>query len=164
MKKSTPRLPPPFDPERKRYTTHPFPPYQFIPGITEHPHKILSFPPLKKGDGGDFLYGVDLYNFNYWWEAHEAWEVVWHTTEKTGDDGRFLQGLIQISAGMIKWWIGNRDGMTKLFREGTAKLASLPIKNHWGIDLGNHLKKIALFRKTLQQQDYPFIEISGQDF
>ena len=24
-----------------------------------------------------YLYGVDLFNQGYWWEAHEAWEAVW---------------------------------------------------------------------------------------
>ena len=28
-------------------------------------------------DNEDYLFGIDLYNYHYYWEAHEAWEGLW---------------------------------------------------------------------------------------
>ncbi len=160
MKKSiTPssEVPSPFDPGHQRYSGLPFPSHRFIPGLTLHPHTISPLPTLKKGGGGDFLYGIDLFNFNYWWEAHEAWEMVWKTTAKTDDDGKFLQGLIQISAGMIKWWTGNLSGMKKLFKEGLEKLRSIPEQNLMGLDLKNQIARIQHFEESPSAENYPYI-------
>ena len=93
----------------------PFPPYRHIPGVTPHPirdprghsygieevHDAEPLPPELWQQNEDYLYGVDLYNFAYWWEAHEAWEGLWHQAEDTYR--LFLQGLIQISAAFIKY-------------------------------------------------------------
>ena len=52
--------------------------------------------PLSDEDKEEFARGVRLFNERKFWEAHEAWEVVWrrHT-----EDGRlFLQGLILMAA------------------------------------------------------------------
>ncbi|MBI2082287.1 MAG: DUF309 domain-containing protein [Deltaproteobacteria bacterium] len=107
-----------------------------------------------------FLYGIDLFNFNYWWEAHEAWETVWKTTEKTDEAGRFLQGLIQISAGMIKWWVGNSSGMKKLFKEGLEKLQTVSTQNLMGLDLRSQIAKIQQFEENPSPEDYPFLKLT----
>ena len=54
----------------------------------------LYFPPESWRENADYLYGVDLYNHGYLWEAHEAWEGLWHKAadcfvETLGDD-RYL--------------------------------------------------------------------------
>ena len=108
--------PVPFDTAWTRYCPkRTFPPYRHVPGVTPHPINDAQGhsyrleeetddaipPPEEWRDNGDYLYGVDLYNFAYWWEAHEAWEGLW---QKAEDEYRlFLQGLIQISASLIKY-------------------------------------------------------------
>lgn len=108
--------PVPFDTAWARYyPQRTFPPYRHVPGVTPHPinhidghsygqHEVTGDripPPESWRDNEDYLYGVDLYNFAYWWEAHEAWEGLW---QKAEDEYRlFLQGLIQISASLIKY-------------------------------------------------------------
>ena len=108
--------PVPFDPGWIRYCPQrPFPPYRHVPGVTPHPINDVhghSYgmneetddpipPPEAWRENEDYLYGIDLYNFAYWWEAHEAWEELWQNAE---DEYRlFLQGLIQISASLIKY-------------------------------------------------------------
>ena len=108
--------PVPFDADWIRYCPQrPFPPYRHVPGVTPHPINDVNGhsygvheetddpipPPEAWSENDDYLYGVDLYNFAYWWEAHEAWEGLW---QKAEDEYRlFLQGLIQISASLIKY-------------------------------------------------------------
>lgn len=62
-----------------------------------------------------WLFGIDLFNRGYWWEAHEWWEAAWHATR---DDamGHLLQGLIQLAAAWLKWEDGNRKGRRGLWR------------------------------------------------
>ena len=65
----------------------PFPAYAYHPGRTPHPtrdpeghsygmvHDVPQPPnPEDWRACGDYLYGVDLFNHGYYWEAHEAWE------------------------------------------------------------------------------------------
>lgn len=125
-----------------RYSSRPFPPYRFVPGLNPHPvadPKGHSYrggahePPPPRvapeqfaGDG-EYLYGCDLYNFAYWWEAHEAWEGIWHLTNKQGPHGLFLQGLIQISASNLKRHMGEPEGSIKLATLGLEKLKTVRI-------------------------------------
>lgn len=49
-----------------------------------------------------YLYGVDLFNYGYWWEAHERWEACWVAAGRRTETGRFVQGLIQIAVACLK--------------------------------------------------------------
>lgn len=42
---------------------------------------------------------VAHWNAGEFWEAHEAWEHLWHRLE--GDEKRFIQGLIQFAAALF---------------------------------------------------------------
>lgn len=113
-----------------RYSTAAFPPYRFVPG--QHPHPTAdprghSYTPAGRShshpaplrpdrwmDCPDLLYGIDLYNHGYWWEAHEAWEGLWRLTDKSGTPGRCLQGWIQVSACHLKILLNHRAGAERL--------------------------------------------------
>ncbi|GGJ83036.1 DUF309 domain-containing protein [Deinococcus aquiradiocola] len=47
--------------------------------------------------------GAALFTAGEWWEAHEAWEGVWAAA--TGDERRFVQGLILLAAALHKRWV-----------------------------------------------------------
>ncbi|MFW9853455.1 MAG: DUF309 domain-containing protein [Candidatus Thorarchaeota archaeon] len=107
--------PSPIDPHWIRYTNIPLPAYAHIPSVTPHPlndprgHSYGTLPnnaELITEDSWQtnqiYLYGFDLYNFSYWWEAHETWEGIWQSSEKKAPLGRFLQGLIQLSTVFLK--------------------------------------------------------------
>lgn len=49
-----------------------------------------------------YRYGIDLFNHGYWWEAHAAWEALWHATGHDTEAGRFLQCLIQCAGALFK--------------------------------------------------------------
>ena len=162
----TPSLqePRPFDLNCQRYCPrHPFPSYRHIPGLTPHPVKdpaghsygidglaeprVLSPEAWRTNE--DYLYGVDLYNFAYWWEAHESWEGLWHHAE---DDYRlFLQGLIQISAALIKHHMRMPRPARTLSTAGSDKLQEVLLKlkpsteTYMGINLNEFLSRLNVF-------------------
>lgn len=96
-----------------------------------------------------YLYGVDLYNFAYWWEAHEAWEGLWHQAE---DDHRlFLQGLIQVSAALIKYHQRMLRPLRSLSTAARSKLTEVHTRlgpaaeTYMGIDLNEFLSRLNAF-------------------
>lgn len=116
-----------------------FPPYAFLPGKGPHPtqhpdgHSYTGvheppqdyFPSADWSTTSDYLYGVDLYNHGYLWEAHEAWEGLWHPAKRDVVHANFLQGLIQCAAAALKVRMQQPRGLAKLSELGTAKLLSV---------------------------------------
>lgn len=174
---------PPPDPTCPRYTGKNLPPYRFIPGLNPHPVRdprghsyglaaeSLSFiEPAQWQKNQAYLYGVDLYNYGFWWESHEQWENVWHTTDKDSAYGQFLQGLIQISAAFIKWHLRQHDGLEKLYNLGMKRLKFVVERNQvfMGLTLPGHIDKLERhFSQALRAdkiwpnplESYPFIKL-----
>ena len=82
-----------------------------------------------------YLYAVDLFNAEYWWEAHEAWERLWRLETPEEPVALFLQGLIQLTAARLKESQDELRGAEKLTRAALSKLRSLP-GIYMGIDGG----------------------------
>ena len=130
-----------------------FPPYAFLPGKDPHPrqdprghsygsHEAMADEaprPEAWRDSEDYLFGVDLYNHGYLWEAHEAWEGLWHPAKRTDPElAAFLQGLIQCSASSLKARMGEPRGHAKLAEVALRKLASVAEAHggrYMGLDL-----------------------------
>ena len=49
-----------------------------------------------------FRRAVELFDAGYYWEAHEAWEVLWHAVGRRGPTADVLRGLIKLAAAGIK--------------------------------------------------------------
>ena len=113
-----------------------FPSYAYLPGRDPHPvsdprgHSFRTQvePPARYFDArdwrenDDYLFGVDLYNAGFLWEAHEVWEGLWHTAKHDAQQADFLQGLIQCSAAALKVRMEQPAGLKKLSELGTARL------------------------------------------
>ncbi|WP_169980807.1 DUF309 domain-containing protein [Tautonia rosea] len=104
----------------------PLPPYSYVPG-GPWPHPI-------SGDGGHladspsepvapieadawhrspaYLRGVRLYNAGYYWEAHEAWEALWHAHHRRGPIADVLKALIKLAAAGVKVRQGQPRGVS----------------------------------------------------
>lgn len=118
-----------------------FPPYRFLPGRDPHPtaspkgHSYLppgTPEPAVEWESAEawekceaYLYGWDLCNHAYWWEAHEAWEGLWHEVERGSLPHRFLQGLIQVAACHLKLRLGRADGVERLRESSRGYLSSV---------------------------------------
>ncbi|MCA9219882.1 MAG: DUF309 domain-containing protein [Planctomycetales bacterium] len=112
--------PPRFIPERN------FPAYSYVPG--RHPHPISdpvghsfgetvgsvdSFEPSRWRESTTFCFGLDLFNYGYYWEAHEQWEAVWLAVGRTGTIADMLKGLIKLAAAGVKLRERRADGMAR---------------------------------------------------
>jgi predicted metal-dependent hydrolase len=139
--------PHPPDSALPRYSTRPFPSYRFLPGKNSHPRrdplghsygqpepKLLAFPPEEWERSKDYLYGIDLYNFAYWWECHEIFEGLWHAAGHDTEQGNFFQALIQIAAANLKYFLGNPAAAHNLFHSGVIRLQHVP-PSYMGIDV-----------------------------
>ncbi len=107
------------------------PPYRHIPGSTPHPTRSPeghSYDPDKSLDPQlpdlnhddpllceQFLFGVDLFNSEFWWECHEAMEALWHVAGRGSPAGHTLQAVIMCAAAHLKIISGNSEGAFKLF-------------------------------------------------
>lgn len=98
--------------------------HSFIsPGHVEPPVVFVAPDEWRKSE--DYLLGCDLYNHAYWWEAHEAWEGLWHLPERGSVQRNFLQGLIQVAACHLKLRLGHMDGVTRLRESSEGYLRSV---------------------------------------
>ncbi|WP_367226897.1 DUF309 domain-containing protein [Mesorhizobium sp.] len=89
-----------------------FPPYAYLPGRLPHPvrdpaghsYNSEATPPAAAAslDSDIFLWGVDLFNHGYYWEAHEAWEALWQVADRGGPLRMLFKALILLSAAGVK--------------------------------------------------------------
>jgi predicted metal-dependent hydrolase len=68
--------------------------------VKKKPEEIRTDPlktlPLSSEDWQEVEHGIALFNAGKFWQAHEAWELVW---QRQSDDERlFFQGIIQLAA------------------------------------------------------------------
>jgi uncharacterized protein len=125
---------PPAETTPHRYTDRPFPSYRFVPGqphptrdknghsYNKPPVRLASFDPEDWYACEEYLYGIDLFNHGYWWEAHEALEAVWAAAGRRTETGLFIQGLIQIAAAHLKWFQGFHDVARHMAGAGLEKM------------------------------------------
>lgn len=88
-----------------------FPSYAYLPGRQPHPvrdpagHSYNSDAMLSAEislDSDTFLWGLDLFNYGYYWEAHEAWEGLWQVADRSAPLRTLFKGLILLSAAGVK--------------------------------------------------------------
>jgi uncharacterized protein len=128
------------------------PPYAFVPG-GPYPHPTSSpdghsyrdrephVPPIEADawrDSPAYLRGVALFNAGYYWEAHEAWEALWHAHGRKGPTADVLKALIKLAAAGVKVREGQPHGVSThaaraaalfeaVYASGTARLLGLDL-------------------------------------
>ncbi len=94
----------------------PFPPYAYTPkGAHPHPTRdpaghsfarpataVAPPQPARWDQCQLYLYGIDLFNHGYYWEAHEVWERLWQACGRRGVSADFLKALIALTAAGVK--------------------------------------------------------------
>jgi hypothetical protein len=117
-----------------RYTRIPLPPYSYVPGVSPHPvsdpaghHHGVADPVVRHFHAQrwnacqPYLYGIDLFNAGFYWEAHEQWEAVWHAVGRRGPIAALLKGLIKLAAAGVKL----REDRVEGVRRHAARAAAL---------------------------------------
>jgi predicted metal-dependent hydrolase len=140
----------------------PLPPYTHIPGRTLHPisdprgHSFGVAPehpdppdPNQWQTCRPYLYGLDLFNHGYYWEAHEVWESIWHASGRAGRNANFLKGLIQLAVAGVKVREGRPRGVRtharraeEIFRMTATELGSDDL-TFWGLRLKDLIRSAA---------------------
>ncbi len=164
----------PTDTSWPRYTLRPFPIYRFVPGKNPHPRhdpkghsygkpepKPSQIRPEDWRQSEDYLYGIDLYNFAYWWECHEVSEELWHVAGHNTEQGNFFQALIQLAAANLKNFSGNHQAAENLLTSGLTRLQKKP-KLYMGIDVVGLTEDI---RRRMADSDFraPLIRLQGRE-
>lgn len=138
-----------------RFSGLPFPAYRFVPGLTPHPRRDPRghaygkpepppprYGPERWAENEVYRHGIDLYNFAYWWECHEALEGLWHLTGHAGTEAQFLQGLIQTAAANLRRHLGSLSGARRLGSEAVERLESVPGPRYMGVDLAPFIRGV----------------------
>jgi uncharacterized protein len=92
--------------------------------------------------------GVELFNRQEFYEAHEVWEEAWH--EEEGEERLLLQGLIQVAAGFYKLQVGAPQGTVKLLEQGAKKLRGF-VGRSLGVDLEALLPSVEAWQAEAQR-------------
>ena len=107
---------------------------------------LLTEPLLSAHDLSLLDRGIHLFNEGRYWDAHEAWEELWH--RRTEESRIFIQGIIQLAAAFhLLHRPGRRRGALGNFRKAEEKLRLFPSR-FLGIDVTDLLAMIDAGRST----------------
>lgn len=156
--------------------------YTHIPGVTPHPIRDPaghSFQPPRSlaevlessrnepavslenlAGEPEFSWAVTLFNAGYYWEAHEAWESLWHRAGRSGPAADFLKGLIKLAAAGVKLREHNADGVERHARRAGELFASVEseLLNEGSQSLAHAGPRLIAFAERLIHQPPPFPE------
>ena len=97
-------------------------------------------------DAEGYARGIELFNEQEFYDAHEIWEDVWR--ESIGHEKKFLQGLIQAAVALHHHSTGNVVGACSLLERAGRNLAAYP-EDFGGIQLNALILMLAAWRKAL---------------
>jgi hypothetical protein len=139
----------------------PFPPYSFVPGRSPHPvsdpaghqygiapSSVEPIDPDNWQQSRDYLRAIDLFNHGFYWEAHEAWERLWHAAGRTGSLADFLKGLIKLAAAGVKV----REGKPRGVANHAANAAALFLQVDGDRFLGLSPRDLAVSARQIEAQ------------
>ena len=132
----------------------PLPERAYVPAASTAPPRSAGEPsaayvPDDRWTEHDaYLWGIDLYNAGFFWEAHEAWEGAWRAAEHDPTQHAFLQGLIQCAAACLKGVMGDAESARRLSARGLARLGRVRDEHgdrYMGLDLAQLLPAFQAF-------------------
>ena len=91
-----------------------------------------------------YLEGIQLFNEHEYFDAHEAWEDVWHMAYGIKHD--FYQGMIQCAVALEHYRRSNPRGVVSLYKSYQPKFAEVP-PLFMGLDVN---KFLAAMRESLR--------------
>ena len=108
-----------------------FPPYRYVPGLSPHPiqhedgHMAgKNMMDCQSQENRQLLwaYGLDLFDFQYMWEAHEVWERLWHYHRQEIERASLIQGMILGAAACLKHEMQAEHQACRLLRRARQKI------------------------------------------
>ncbi len=149
-----------------RYNSTPFPSYSFMPGQNPHPRNdpkghshgkpepTATYTPHEQWKKNEpWIFGVDLYNFGYWWESHEQWEALWKLDRNSEQENLFYRAVIQLAAANIKRFCERIEGAQSLARQAVEKLKALEGEHFMGVTIAPLIQEIEQYH-VLERSSY----------
>jgi hypothetical protein len=143
----------------------PLPPYTFVPGQMPHPvsdphgHSYGVEPAVPPPPDPDhwqackpYLFGLDLFNHQFFWEAHVQWESVWLACGKKGKCADFLKGLIKLAAAGVKHLEGKPAGVKSHAGRAAELFRAVGVADTF---LGFAVARLAELAAKLEQEGWP---------
>ena len=109
-----------------------------------------------------FQRAMKLFNSEDWYEAHDAFEELWHETN--GLERKILQGLLQVAVAQVHLTRGNKTGAMILYGEGLGRLRGICYQDI-GIDVEELCLCVESRLKKLHEEgdpelcDSPFLSV-----
>ena len=151
------QIPPPTHLPRRLVPSCALPPYRYVPGLHTHPGRSEgNHIGIDKHDIGEqkkwqedlsWMYGLDLFNYRYYWESHEVWEEPWKILQNDDPYRRFLQGMIKTSASILKRHMGHHRPANLLWSSAQTLLHS-ETEYFRGINVKKLLADVADFHRS----------------
>lgn len=142
----------------------PFPPYAFVPGRAPHPksdpkghsfgvesEEVAPLDPERWWESRPYLFGLDLFNGEFFWEAHEQFEGLWLACGRRGIVADFLKGLIKLAAAGVK----HREGRPEGVRSHAGRAAKLFSAIDAEIFLGLRVADLVLLADRIHENGWP---------
>lgn len=136
--------------------------HSYLPREQRLPRTVVV-DPARIADCDAYLFGADLYNHGYFWEAQDAWEACWRGLSTADPYERFFRGLIQASVSHLKVTTGQIDGATSLgnraallLRAGAAEVATTVATDRvMGVDAAELADELEAYLAMVLQDDPP---------
>lgn len=124
----------------------PLPESPYLPGRTTRPNHECDVTSDVEAEVNSwqtqFLFGVDLFNHQFYWEAHETWEELWLPLAKEDPVRETLQGLIQASATLLKLRLSSLLPARTLWARGRNRLCKFGDTDSLRLQLGSLIPKL----------------------
>jgi predicted metal-dependent hydrolase len=137
-------------PARPRLLPHiELPTARYVPGCTvevarpEAPAWPEPLEPARWQACPAYLYGIDLFNHGYYWEAHEVWEWLWNQAGRSGPQADFLKALIKLAAAGVKHCQGNDAGRQSNARRAAELLTTIADRDYLGFAIDDLIELAA---------------------
>ncbi len=112
-----------------------------------------------------YLWGLDLYNHGYPWEAHEAWESLWVHAPRGSVMREMLQALIQCAAAVVHARAGRAAGRARLTGRALGRLAAVRARvgsRCLGIDIDELAQAMRAYRHSDRAEGWPLIALAPE--
>lgn len=112
-----------------------------------------------------YLWGLDLYNHGYPWEAHEAWESLWVHAPRGSVVREMLQALIQCAAAVVHARAGRAAGRARLAGRALGRLAAVRARagsRCLGIDIDELAQAMRAYSHSDHAEGWPLIALAPE--
>jgi hypothetical protein len=108
-----------------------------------------------------WLYGVDLFNHWYFWEATEMWSPLWAGLEKEDPAGLFVQAMVMSAGGILKAHCRELKGVDAFWKNADTLFNSITPhhKELWGLQTSRvHKDMRRFFKPTWKKGELPLLD------